>query len=78
MQIAGVYNLRNEAIDFAGHLLLDATLAEMTTGFKAVVARVAQPLFRRPGGGSKLPIRISGTRSKPEFGLDIKRALTPG
>ena len=78
VQIAGVYNLRNEAIDFAGHLLLDATLAEMTTGFKAVVARVAQPLFRRPGGGSKLPIRISGTRSKPEFGLDIKRALTPG
>ena len=78
VQIAGAYNLRSEAIDFAGHLLLDATLAEMTTGFKAVAARIAQPLFRRPGGGSKLPIRISGTRSKPAFGLDIKRALTPG
>jgi hypothetical protein len=77
VQIAGIYNLRSEAIDFAGDLLLDATLAEMTTGFKAVMARVAQPLFRRPGGGSKLPIRISGTRSKPQFGLDIKRALTP-
>jgi len=78
VQIAGVYNLRNEAIDFAGHLLVDATLAEMTTGFKAVIAHIAQPLFRRPGGGSKLPIRISGTRSNPAFGLDIKRALTPG
>jgi len=78
VQIAGAYNLRTEAIDFAGHLLLDATLAEMTTGLKSVAVRIVQPLFRRPGGGSKLPIRISGTRSKPAFGLDIKRALTPG
>jgi hypothetical protein len=78
VQIAGAYNLRSEAIDFAGHLLLDATLAEMTTGLKSVAVRIVQPLFRRPGGGSKLPIRISGTRSKPAFGLDIKRALTPG
>jgi hypothetical protein len=78
VQLAGIYNLRNEAIDFGGHLLLDATLTEMTTGIKSVVARIAQPLFRRPGGGSKLPIRISGTRSNPAFGLDVKRALTPG
>jgi len=78
VQLAGVYNLRSEAIDFAGNLLLDATLAQMTTGLRSVAARIAQPLFRRPGGGSKLPIRISGTRSKPSFGLDIKRALLPG
>ncbi len=78
VQIAGAYNLRTEAIDFAGHLLLDATLAEMTTGLKSFAVRIVQPLFRRPGGGSKLPIRISGTRSRPAFGLDIKRALTPG
>lgn len=78
VQLAGRYNLRSETIDFAGDLLLDATLAEMTTGVKSIAARIAQPLFRRPGGGSKLPIRISGTRSKPTFGLDIKRSLLPG
>lgn len=78
VQIAGTYSLRQEALDFRGHLLLDATLAETTTGWKAVVARVAQPLFRRPGGGSKLPIRISGHPKKPEFGLDVRRALGPG
>lgn len=78
VQLAGVYDLRSEAIDFGGNLLLDATLAQMTTGLRSVAARIAQPLFRRPGGGSKLPIRISGTRSKPSFGLDIKRALLPG
>ena len=78
VQLAGSYNLRGEILDFAGHLLLDATLAETTSGFKAELGRMAQPLFRRPGGGSKLPIKISGPRAKPSFGLDTKRALTPG
>jgi hypothetical protein len=78
VQIAGTYDIRRELLDFRGHLLLDAGLAETTTGWKAVAAKVAQPLFRRPGGGSKLPIRISGPREKPEFGLDVRRALSPG
>jgi hypothetical protein len=77
VQIAGTYDLKRELLDFRGHLLLDATLAETTTGWKAVAAKVAQPLFRRPGGGSKLPIRISGPREKPEFGLDVRRAIGP-
>jgi hypothetical protein len=78
VQIAGTYDLRREVLDFRGHLLLDASLAETTTGWKAVAATIAQPLFSRPGGGSKLPIRISGPRQKPEFGLDMRRALGPG
>jgi hypothetical protein len=78
VQIAGTYNIRREVLDFKGHLLLDASLAETTAGFKAVLATIAQPLFRRPGGGSKIPIKIFGPREKPEFGLDVRRALGPG
>ena len=78
VQLVGSYHLRTEAIDFAGHVLLDASLRDMTSGFKSALATVAQAFFRRPGGGSKLPIRIGGTRAKPEFGLDVKRALLPG
>lgn len=78
VQLAGSYDLGSEQMDFRGHLLLDANLSETTTGVKSALARLAQPLFRRPGGGSKLPIRVSGHRSKPSFGLDVKRALTPG
>jgi hypothetical protein len=78
VQLAGTYHLRSEALDFAGHLLLDASLRDTTSGFKAALAVIAQPFFRRPGGGSKLPIRIGGTREKPQFGLDVKRALLPG
>jgi AsmA-like protein len=78
VQLAGTYNLKQETLDFHGNLLLDATLAETTSGWKAVVGRIAQPLFRRQGGGSKLPIRISGRRENPQFGLDMGRAIGPG
>ena len=73
VQLSGTYDLRQETMNFVGFLLTDATLADMTSGYKAVLARVAQPFFRRPGGGSKLPIRIAGTRAKPQFGLDVGR-----
>ncbi len=78
VQLAGVYDLHGESLDFTGDLLLEASLADMTSGFKALLARIAQPFFRRPGGGSKLPIKISGPRSKPEFGLDVRRVFRRG
>ena len=78
VELAGTYDLRSEALDFTGNLLLDANLRETTSGAKAVIGAIVQPLFRRKGGGTKIPIRIGGTRSKPEFGLDAKRALGPG
>ena len=77
IQLAGRYDLRQEWLDFGGHALLDASLAEMTTGVKSVGARLAQPFFRRPGGGTRLPIRLTGKRSKPAFGLEVKRAFLP-
>jgi hypothetical protein len=78
VQLAGSFDLKSEQLDFGGHLLLDASLAQTVTGFKSVLVRLAQPFFHRPGGGTKLPIRVSGTPEKPAFGLDVKRALTPG
>ena len=78
VQLAGLYDLRSEALDFKGELLVDASLADMTSGFMSFLARLAQPFFRRPGGGSRFPIKISGPRSKPEFGLDMGRVFRRG
>jgi hypothetical protein len=75
VQLAGTYDLRRETIEMSGHLLTDATLADMTSGIKSLLARVAQPFFRREGGGSRLPIKIAGPRAKPSFGLDLKRVF---
>ena len=75
VQLRGAYNLRSQVMDFRGELLTDATLSDMTSGVKSLLARLAQPFFRRKGGGSRLPIKISGPRAKPEFGLDVGRVF---
>jgi hypothetical protein len=36
---------------------------------------VVDPLFKRKGAGAVIPIHVKGTREKPQFGLDWKRAL---
>jgi hypothetical protein len=73
VRLRGTYNLHSEVMDFRGELLTDATLADMTSGVKSMLARVAQPFFRRDGGGSRLPIKIAGSREQPQFGLDVGR-----
>ena len=75
VQLSGTYDLRSEQMAFGGDLLLDASLPDTLSGFKSLLARAVQPFFRRPGGGSKLPIRIAGPRTKPAFGLDVRRAF---
>lgn len=75
VQIAGTYTLHDEQLDFHGDLMVDATLADMTSGFKSLLARLAQPFFRRKGGGTQLPIKITGPRSQPQFGLDVGRVF---
>ena len=75
VDLSGTYGLRDEQMDFKGFFLADASLADMTHGVKSLLARLAQPFFRRPGGGSRIPIRISGARSNPTFGLDARRVF---
>jgi hypothetical protein len=75
VRLAGAYDVRRERLDFRGDLLLDASLAQMTSGFKSMLARLAQPFFRGPNGGTRLPIRITGTRAAPSFRLDVGRVF---
>jgi hypothetical protein len=70
VRLSGAYALRREEIDFEGHLLMDAKLSETVTGFKSLLLRLADPLFRR-GGRSRIPIRIGGTIKEPHSGLAI-------
>jgi hypothetical protein len=78
VKLAGTYALRPETLDFRGALLLDAKVSETQTGIKSLLLKAVDPLFRRNGGGSSLPIRISGPRSDPSFGLDTHRLFRRG
>jgi hypothetical protein len=71
----GTYKLQSGDIDFRGTAKLDATISQMTTGVKRVLLKPLDPLFRRDGAGTVLPIAITGTRGSPSFHLEIGRAL---
>ena len=77
VNLAGTYTLRSEALDFRGTVRLDARLSELTTGVKSFLLKVVDPLVRRKDV-TVIPITIHGTAQKPDFGLDLKRAFTPG
>jgi hypothetical protein len=70
VQLSGGYGLESEALDFHGHLRFDAKLSQTMTGFKSVLLKPFDPFFRKKGV-TAIPIKISGTRDKPSFGLDF-------
>lgn len=78
VELAGNYALKPETLDFKGHLLMDAKISETRRGIKSLLLKVVDPLFKRKGGGSSVPIKITGTREQPNFGLDVGRVFKRG
>jgi len=76
VSLIGRYVLRGGQLDFAGTFAMDATLSKAAGGgFASLLLKPFDPLFKKPHAGAVIPIKITGTREKPEFGLDVKRAL---
>ncbi len=73
--LIGKYWIPSGDIDFTGTARLDATVSQMTTGWKRALLKPVDGLFRRDGAGTVLPIRITGTRGTPSFKLDIGRVF---
>jgi hypothetical protein len=75
VRLAGRYDIAREWLDFKGELRLRARASQTQTGWKRFVLRVFDPLLDAPGAGTVLPISITGTRSQPKFGADLKKAI---
>jgi hypothetical protein len=73
--LGGNYGLPTQQLDFEGSLILDAPLSKTTTGFKSLLLKIVDPLFRKDGAGAVLPIVVSGTVDQPSFGLDKSRII---
>ena len=72
VELAGRYGLRDELIDFRGKLKMQATLSQVAGGgVKGFFLKAFDPFFKKPDAGMVLPIKISGTRKAPKFGLDM-------
>jgi len=76
VQLTGTYALKTEQLEFHGKLFLDAKLSETTTGFTSILLKPVDPFFRKEGK-TVLPIKITGTRDKPSFGLDFGHKSGP-
>jgi hypothetical protein len=70
VNLHGTYALKNEQFNLHGHLILDAKLSQTTTGMKSWILKAVDPFFRK-NGHTMLPIKITGSRDKPSFGLDL-------
>lgn len=67
----GKYALQKEDLDFYGKLRMKARLSQTMTGAKSFILKAFDPFFRK-NGQTELPIKITGTREHPSFGLDFR------
>ena len=75
LNLHGSYSLIGQEIDFHGNVLTDASLSQMVKSrWTSLMLRFVSPFFhKKSGGGADIPVKISGTKSEPKFGLDLFR-----
>ena len=69
--LSGTYTLAGQTLDFSGLARLDAHLSQMVTGWKSWLLKPVDPFFAKDGAGTQVPIKVSGTASHPDIGLDF-------
>jgi hypothetical protein len=69
VRLNGSYGLRSEELDFRGRVRMLAKVSETTTGWKSLLLKAVDPFFKKNGAGAEIPIKITGTREQPKFGL---------
>lgn len=67
----GIYSLDGNQFDFHGHARLDAKVSQMVTGWKSWLLKPLDPFLAKNGAGTVIPIKVTGTKSSPSFGLDF-------
>jgi hypothetical protein len=71
VDLTGKCGLDGKTFDFAGTVRTKATASEMLTGWKSILAMPFDRFLKKNGAGLEVPIKISGTMSKLNLGLDL-------
>jgi hypothetical protein len=70
--VHGTFNLVNEKIDFHGVLKTDAEFSKVGGGgIKSILLKPFDAIFKKKPNGAEIPIKMTGTYSHPEPGLEI-------
>ncbi len=70
-RVHGTYDIRNHKIDLHGRMRVDSNISKTETGFKSLLLKVMDPIFKKKKKGEVVPVYIRGTYEKPQFGLDL-------
>jgi hypothetical protein len=70
-RLHGSYNIENYRIDLHGDMKVDTKISKTSSGVKALLLTIMDPIFRKKKKGEVVPIHILGTYEKPQFGLDF-------
>ncbi|PWT91241.1 MAG: hypothetical protein C5B54_05680 [Acidobacteria bacterium] len=73
VDLKGSYGLITQKLDFHGTLQMQAKLSQTQTGVKSLLLKLVDPFFKKGKAGAVLPIKITGERSNPQFGLELGR-----
>jgi hypothetical protein len=71
IDLTGTYAVRSGALDFNGHLRLQAKLSQTMTGAKSFFLKAFDPFFKKGSTGAVIPVSITGTRDDPTFGVSV-------
>jgi hypothetical protein len=72
VQLAGVYSLDGNEFDFHGKVQTQAKISQMVaSGWKSWLLKPVDHFFKGQNGGAEIPVKITGTKSEPKFGLDL-------
>jgi hypothetical protein len=71
IRLSGDYGVHSGELNFAGQARTEAKLSQMTTGKKSTLLKFVDPFFAKDGAGAVIPIKISGTKDSPKFGLNF-------
>ena len=71
VDMTGKYSLDGNQFDFQGKARMEAKLSHMVTGWKSVLLKPVDPFFSKHGAGTEVPVKVTGTKSAPHFGLDF-------
>ena len=69
----GTFNVINHRIDLHGKMRVETRISKTSRGFKGLLLKLMDPIFRKKKKGEIVPVYISGTYEKPQFGLDLDR-----
>lgn len=73
VMLVGEYTLDGDKFEFAGKVRTKAKLSQMVASkWKSVLLKPVDPFFKKNGAGAEIPVKVSGTKSAPKFGLDLR------